>query len=252
MNKRPPVLTKRERDVVPFLVSGAAYQDIADHFQISSETVKVHVRSVFRKFGGRTLKDVFQDLSEYQKYYGLGGLEFSRFILDYKCRYEVAANYQDVKISETFSYLIVAEQFSGITSRITIEKTQIGAHSYKTSHPAKVEFEKAGINTIQRIHLEPPLQAGDIFKFEENLSVTDCFANDSCQEVLIFNGPGVDRIVEFYFVGAPPKAFQANASLGFDPIENVVHSLERTERFFKFKVQPKVSGLRFTATWDKP
>ena len=123
MNKRPPVLTKRERDVVPFLVSGAAYQDIADHFQISSETVKVHVRSVFRKFGGRTLKDVFQDLSEYQKYYGLGGLEFSRFILDYKCRYEVAANYQDVKISETFSYLCLK---FGTTSVVT--------HDYRSAY----------------------------------------------------------------------------------------------------------------------
>ena len=44
-------LSKRESEVVSFLVDGASNREIAAHLNVSANTVKSHVNSIFNKFG---------------------------------------------------------------------------------------------------------------------------------------------------------------------------------------------------------
>lgn len=56
--KPPPFLTIRERELLPYLASGANRSQIADHFGLSEETVKRHTRNILTKFKAKTIRDV--------------------------------------------------------------------------------------------------------------------------------------------------------------------------------------------------
>jgi DNA-binding NarL/FixJ family response regulator len=72
----PPELTKREREIVPFLVSGATRFEIANHFGLSDETIKVHTRNILTKFGATSLRDVFSDILNIRHIMATVGLGF--------------------------------------------------------------------------------------------------------------------------------------------------------------------------------
>lgn len=67
--ERPPKLTPRERSLVPFLVQGASRREIAEEFSLSEETVKLHIRSLLRKFDARNLRECFLDLQSFEEFY---------------------------------------------------------------------------------------------------------------------------------------------------------------------------------------
>lgn len=68
--KPPPFLTIRERELLPYLASGANRSQIADHFGLSEETVKRHTRNILTKFKAKTIRDGLWDISEYVTYFG--------------------------------------------------------------------------------------------------------------------------------------------------------------------------------------
>lgn len=44
-------LTKREKEVLVFLIEGYSNREIAEELIISIHTVKAHIESIYRKFG---------------------------------------------------------------------------------------------------------------------------------------------------------------------------------------------------------
>ena len=65
----PPKLSKRELQVLPFLVQGYTRREIADELQVSDETVKIFARNLSRKFGGSTVREMMRDLVDYHKFF---------------------------------------------------------------------------------------------------------------------------------------------------------------------------------------
>lgn len=46
-----PVITTREKEVMDLLARGKTYGQIADAMEITSETVKKHLKNIYRKVG---------------------------------------------------------------------------------------------------------------------------------------------------------------------------------------------------------
>lgn len=59
-SKRPEKLTKKETQVVRFLVDGHTYQDIADRIGISLDGVRYHVKNIYKKLQVRTKTQVIK------------------------------------------------------------------------------------------------------------------------------------------------------------------------------------------------
>ena len=57
---RPPILTTRQRELLEFLAAGATRNEIAQHFGISPETVKIHTRAILEKFDAKTVRDAIE------------------------------------------------------------------------------------------------------------------------------------------------------------------------------------------------
>ena len=76
----PTNLTNREREIIPFLLSGATRAEIGEALAISAETVKAHTRNLFAKFDAVNLRDCYKLLSLYQQYFGIGGMDVKMHI----------------------------------------------------------------------------------------------------------------------------------------------------------------------------
>lgn len=63
---RPPLLTKREVEILRILTTGASNDQIARHLHISRHTVKTHVYNIFRKI---EVDNRFQASAWFSKYY---------------------------------------------------------------------------------------------------------------------------------------------------------------------------------------
>lgn len=74
--KFPPKLSRREREIVPYIVDGFTRKEIAQTLNVSEETVKVFYRSLARKFDAGRLREAMEDLAEYYKFFIKGPHKF--------------------------------------------------------------------------------------------------------------------------------------------------------------------------------
>ncbi len=51
MNKNSGLLTQRENEILSLLGTGLSYEGIAVKLSISHETVKMHLKNIYRKLG---------------------------------------------------------------------------------------------------------------------------------------------------------------------------------------------------------
>lgn len=49
MKKAMLILTEREREVLQLLSTGLTYEKIAEQLEVSHETVKMHLKNIYRK-----------------------------------------------------------------------------------------------------------------------------------------------------------------------------------------------------------
>lgn len=104
----PPKLSKRELQVLPFLVQGYTRREIADELQVSDETVKIFARNLSRKFGGSTVREVMRDLVDYHKFFLKGAYKFYVPHVDFFV--EVSENLQECSTKAKFSIVPITDE----------------------------------------------------------------------------------------------------------------------------------------------
>jgi DNA-binding CsgD family transcriptional regulator len=67
--KSPPILSPRERQVLPSLINGLTRFEIAEKLGLGPDSIKATTRNLIRKFGHRTIRDAMVDLQEYELVY---------------------------------------------------------------------------------------------------------------------------------------------------------------------------------------
>lgn len=64
-------LSAREKDIVPLLSDGLRYKEIGDELSISTETVRTHVRNIYRKLHVTSRTEALNKLSKRKRYFKL-------------------------------------------------------------------------------------------------------------------------------------------------------------------------------------
>ena len=94
----PSNLTRRERQILPFLLSGATRNEISKTLEISPDTVKAHVKNLLRKFDALTVRDAYTDIEIYQRFYGEGGLGFDSYMISNELKFMLLPGRKFAKI----------------------------------------------------------------------------------------------------------------------------------------------------------
>lgn len=109
----PPKFTDREIEIIPFLVSGATRVEIADHFGLSDETVKKHVRNILNKFDATSLRDCISDITQYHDHFIKGMHQF--YVPHLTTTLHLHENYKDCEIASEYEVLAIKPNVSKIT-----------------------------------------------------------------------------------------------------------------------------------------
>src|SRR6056300_1724448 len=105
----PTNLTNREREIIPFLLTGTTRAEIASHFGVSEETIKIHVRNLINKFDATSVRDCFKSLNLYHHYYGVEGVGTRTHVLDSELDYYLEDDCKSLRLVRKFDYLVVSE-----------------------------------------------------------------------------------------------------------------------------------------------
>ena len=95
-----PRLTVREFEIAPLLIANATREEIAQHLNISEETVKQHTRNILRKFNAVSVRDAYDAISDHIFVFGPEGLHKNYFYHALKRDLFIAPNRTDGHFKE--------------------------------------------------------------------------------------------------------------------------------------------------------
>ncbi len=107
----PTNLTNREREIIPFLLSGATRAEIGEALAISAETVKAHTRNLFAKFDAVNLRDCYKLLSLYQQYFGIGGMDVKMHIKKGVLDFHLLEDRQSLYLERSMTFVVIQVPF---------------------------------------------------------------------------------------------------------------------------------------------
>lgn len=105
----PPILTKREQELLPYLVNGATRSEIAATLDVSDETIKWHTRQLLKKFGVRSVPEGFKRMQEYIRLYSNEGLGFSYVLEKITNVVTLYDNLKDAHLKKTWTINVIRD-----------------------------------------------------------------------------------------------------------------------------------------------
>lgn len=193
----PPLLTVREKEVLPFLMVGATRKEIAHALEISTETIKFHVRNILDKFDAVSVRDGFNDLLQYQTYYGVGGLDVRRYLIDTETELTVMPGRRDASLFQKHQYLIVSGDYRGhrlnFSMNTNLDDIEIGGAQIVSSNVS------GGMRAVDIVPNEGTVFQGDTFELTIRTKFMDLFANKRPEYNTNITVPASKRTVTVIF-----------------------------------------------------
>ena len=212
--KFPTNLTKRERQVIPYLISGATRNEIASHFGISAETVKSHTTRILRKFDALNIRDFFKTINLYQQFFGIGGLGTQTHILDSELDYYLEDDRKSLRLVRKFEYLVMSEPVTFI-KRVYSDADSQPMVEFLVDFPITTTYVQENDRHIFTAEFEQPFLKGSRFKVTEKLTLSDHHSSDSGYDRLHFSTPFDRRHLRYHFpINDVPQSIACDVRLG--------------------------------------
>ena len=194
----PTNLTKRERQIIPFLLSGATRDEIAMHLSLSPETVKVHSKNVFRKFDAVNLRDCFNVLNLYQHYFGIGGMGVHVHVVNGEQDFILARDRRSASWKRSMDLLVVDGPLCKIERGFHEEMSNLQLE-FQCEHPITKHYSFSGGLHCYVAKFDDPIQRGETFNFLEKSSMPDLFDENFGIEWVFISTPFLRREIRFHF-----------------------------------------------------
>lgn len=169
--KMPPLLTERQRQLIPLLTVGCTRKEIADDLGISEETVRKHIRGLLQKFDAVNVRDAMQDLMDYDALYGPSGAKHAFFC----ARNNMTLTFQD----DSLTTFLVDQDLHVVGSEVRelIDNLRTDGHVIRHTFHGKEQVPfKSRLNMDWfRYALDPPLKQGEVFHRYKELLLKDAF-----------------------------------------------------------------------------
>ena len=155
-----PRLTVREFEIAPLLIANATREEIAQHLNISEETVKQHTRNILRKFNAVSVRDAYDAISDHIFVFGPEGLHKNYFYHALKRDLFIAPNRTDGHFKEVLEVEAIYRPFTEFSVEMVhatgwIENKCINGKSL-TPRDDKALFD------VWSAPIHPPLEPGKI------------------------------------------------------------------------------------------
>jgi len=224
----PTNLTNREREIIPFLLTGTTRAEIASHFGVSEETIKVHVRNIIKKFDATSVRDCFKWLNLYNQYYGVEGAGTQLHVLDSELDYYLADDRKSLRLLRKFGYLVVAEPVT-IVKRVYSDVDRQPTVEFLADFPVTTTYVRENDRHIYTAEFEQPFQKGARFELSEKLALADHHDIGSGYDRINFTTPFERRHLRYHFpIHDVPQSIECVTRLGgaICKVKNVASELQ--------------------------
>ena len=238
----PTNLTNREREIIPFLLTGTTRAEIASHFGVSEETIKVHVRNIIKKFDATSVRDCFKWLNLYNQYYGVEGAGTQLHVLDSELDYYLADDRKSLRLVRKFEYLVVSEPVT-IVKRVYSDVDRQPTVEFLADFPVTTTYVRENDRHIYTAEFEQPFQKGARFDLTEKLSLSDHHNIESGYDRIHFSTPFDRRHLRYHFpINDVPQCIECDVLLG---------GLNAEMKYISSELQNNVFHVR-TTYFEKP
>lgn len=204
---RPPILTKRQFQVLTLIHCGASRREIADELNLSPETVKSHTSAILTAFGTGSVRAAIAQINFYMTHYGQVDTQSGIFI-DRLCRTtNVASDYLSSHLSHISSGIVVR----GVLDRIMVGlRCPLPPKDVTINGRAPDIVEEAGENRNFTHLLDVPLVQGQEFSRDARYTVVEPgtrpltsiaewirFPVGAFQMIVQFSGPMPENLTTF-------------------------------------------------------
>lgn len=248
--QRPPVLTERERQIVPFLAAGSSRTEMAQHFKVSAETIKIHVRNILNKFDAANFRDGAAAIKEYTEHFGEPEPAYNLFCISVDARATIDLDRKLMTSRVTSRYVGIRDESTSIISTVTHGNFKV--ISVKLDGVPSVPKESHYNTDIHEKYYDPPIPPGVEFirEFEVIRDLGDQVFERSGY-MLSINYPTGDMKVSVEFIGdRVPPAIEAVTLLGAikrkSDTPNIVKESENT--YSMQTSNPKI-GVNYSIRW---
>ena len=164
----PPKLTPREREILPFLLSGATRKEIAVTLAVSPETIKIHVKNLLEKFEAATLRDGFKAMNLYQHYYGISGIGADRFINSADLSVELVDKFRKILVTTSIDLTVMSGKIEKLCfSQMTLNHIELVSYTGGTIGGPFIRNSRTFYDLVPDV----PLVEGDRFNYSFCFSV---------------------------------------------------------------------------------
>ncbi|MEN8710541.1 MAG: helix-turn-helix transcriptional regulator, partial [Paracoccaceae bacterium] len=177
---RPPILTARQRDLLPYLISGCTRAEIANALNISEETVRKHVRNILELFEAVNIRDAMIDMVQYNTFYGDDGPHYHYYV----DRNEVSLTHLDDGETTVFEvdqdFYIMAGELSEVLDRFRTNGTLV---SHTCNGQEQVPFETSMGLKKYRYVLSEPVKSGGVFNRYKRYVIKNAFPEQNFWQI---------------------------------------------------------------------
>ena len=210
----PTNLTNREREIIPFLLTGTTRTEIASHFGVSEETIKIHVRNLINKFDATSVRDCFKSLNLYHHYYGVEGVGTRTHVLDSELDYYLEDDRKSLRLVRKFDYLVVSEPVTFV-KRVYSDVDRQPMVEFLADFPVTTTYVRENDRHIFTAEFEQPFLKGSQFKLVEKMTLSDHHGTDSGYDRIHFSTPFDQRHLRYHFpINDVPQYIECDARLG--------------------------------------
>lgn len=244
-----PILTERERQILPFVVSGATRDEIAHHFGISEETIKTHLKNIFKKFNVANLRDGFEDIQKYQRNFGIGGLGVAQYTKDYVARIEIDPNRRSYFQTCHLQSVCMLPEISNLFVEFREHMQPKDFHTETGS--VSVQTDTVRRRIIYRVKLPQPVKFHQEFEFSFNVQCLAGVDLDPKVDVTDFVYPAAKRTLEYVFSSDDmPANFSHSVRVGKQVVaqSNFTQVLEGTS--YILATDKDFTPSQLSAQWD--
>jgi len=245
---RPPILTTRQRELLEFLAAGATRNEIAQHFGISPETVKIHTRAILEKFDAKTVRDAIEYIVAYITAYPIGESDADIYYDEIRYLISVSGNLNTTTYDRHHRVFVLRGTVSEIDSSIDypgeiFDVLLNGGSPDKTENFGKyIKYSKV---------LDRSYRTGDTFERSLHYK-TQAYRPEYSQEVSNTIGTPVGKLLMRIDLPRPPATFNVMVldRSRFISVEKLAN-VEFTQQNLTYQIvaNSPTPGQKFTLGW---
>jgi DNA-binding CsgD family transcriptional regulator len=247
---QPPILTKRQKQILELMFFGASREEIASHIGISPETVKLHTRKTLEKFDAVNLRDGFSEISRYLNFFGETGLGYTSYLNQVTMKTTIDESGKTARVYRKTTGVVI----NGPLMEHVMSLSGQGDRNYDiTFCGVTPEFQNSSNGILLcRIPVIPPLTDGETFVREFEYSIE--FAPDKLWKNFnyVIGSPVGQMDINIEFLGRLPEQINLLSQKGvaittMDEDKNV-HT-EIGDHSISLRIQNPVSETRYIVEW---